>query len=276
MKIAIASGKGGTGKTLVAVNLAQVIPDAFYVDCDVEEPNGHIFLKPQIQQNQDVFISIPYINESACTLCGKCMEVCQYHAILAGKKVIVFPELCHGCGSCVRQCPAKAITEMPRVIGAISSGNTAQIHFLQGLLNIGEPMSPPVIRELKKQIPLASIAVLDSPPGTSCPMVTTVKYVDFVILVTEPTPFGLHDLALAVETLKKLNTTYYGVVINKSGSGDTQIEAYCKENNIEILAKIPHSLEIAKLYAQGKMLADLPEYHSCFSDIYYKIIGELS
>lgn len=275
MKIAVASGKGGTGKTLVAVNLARVISGAIYVDCDVEEPNGHLFLQPKIDFTEQVNIFIPKVDEKLCTNCGKCMEVCQYNAIIAGKKIVIFPELCHGCGSCQRQCPAGAISEIPRSIGVIERGLSGEKVFLQGKLNIGEPMSPPVIRKLKTLLPKNGKIILDSPPGTACPMVATVKDADYVLLVTEPTPFGLHDLSIAVETLKRLKTDYFGVVINKSGTGDEMIENYCQENKITILNKIPHSLDIARLYAQGKLLTQ-ERYVKYFTDIYNKIVWELS
>lgn len=276
MKIAVASGKGGTGKTLVSVNLAKVITGAIYVDCDVEEPNGHLFFNPRIEFTEPVNILIPQVDPGRCALCGKCMEACQYNAIIAGKKIVVFPELCHGCGSCTRQCPVEAITEVPRPIGVVERGISGEITFWQGRLNIGEPMSPPIIRRLRSFLPKNAKIVLDSPPGTSCSMVATVKEADYVLLVTEPTPFGLHDLALAVETLKKLHTDYFGVVLNKAGRGDELIENYCREEGVPILARIPLDLRIARVYARGGDLSELPEYQKIFTDIYNKIYWELS
>lgn len=276
MQIAVASGKGGTGKTFIAVNLAQVIPEAIYVDCDVEEPNGHIFLKPLFTKTEPVNLAIPQVEESLCILCGTCMSVCQYNAIITGKKVIVFPELCHGCGSCTYHCPVKAIKEVPRPIGRVDSGSYQQGVFYQGSLTIGEPMAPPVINAVRKQIPKNTHTIIDAPPGTSCPMVTAIKDVDYVILVTEPTPFGLHDLTIAVETLNKLHTENFGVIINKSGTDNSLITTYCQKNNIDILATIPHSLQLAQLYSQGRTVTNLSLYRELFIDIYRKIIWALT
>lgn len=276
MHIAVASGKGGTGKTLIAVNLAQVIPEAIYADCDVEEPNGHLFLKPVLTKNELVHLAIPKIEENRCTLCGTCMRVCQYNAIITGKKAIVFPELCHGCGSCSFHCPTQAIKETLRPIGAVSSGLYQNGLFYQGTLEIGEPMAPPVIKAVRKSILPNTHTILDAPPGTSCPMVATIKKVDYVLLVTEPTPFGLHDLILAIDTLKKLNTEHFGVVINKASNSDNLITDYCQKNNINVLTKIPHSLEIAKAYAQGKSIVAFAPYRKLFIKIYQKILWELA
>ena len=226
MQIAIASGKGGTGKTTVATNLAYVASrngqSVAYLDCDVEEPNGHIFLKPEITDRKPVGSLIPQVDAEKCTLCGECGEICQYSAIVrVGEKVLVYPELCHGCGGCSLVCPADAITEVSREIGVLETGRAGAIQFAQGLLNVGEAMSPPVIRAVKSTAFQADLTIVDAPPGTSCPVIEAVRGADFVILVTEPTPFGFHDLKLAVEMVRVLKLPF-GVVINRAGLDGTK------------------------------------------------------
>ncbi len=256
MRIAIASGKGGTGKTTVAVNLACVLADngqkVQYLDCDVEEPNGHIFLKPQIAVTESVGILIPVVDEKTCTGCRKCAEVCQYHAIAVLKKALVFPELCHGCGGCARVCPVRAIREQNRPIGVVETGRSAGVLFVQGRLNVGEPMAPPLIRFVKKKAITDGIAILDAPPGTSCPVVTTVRDADYVLLVTEPTPFGLNDLRLAVEMIRQLGLRH-GVVINRADSGDGRVRDYCAEAQIPLLLELPDDRRVAEAYSRGHM-----------------------
>ncbi|MEW5719448.1 MAG: ATP-binding protein, partial [Chloroflexota bacterium] len=215
MRIAVASGKGGTGKTTVATSLALWLasnatrPLPLFLDCDVEAPNAHLFLHPTFECRQEVGILIPRVDEAKCTYCGKCAEVCQYHAIaVLGKKVLVFAQLCHGCGSCTLVCPEHAISEISDVMGVVESGTAREgIAFARGVMNVGEPMAVPVIRQLKKWIapqPNQSV-ILDAPPGTSCPVVESVRGADFLLLVTEPTPFGLHDLKLAAQIARELN-----------------------------------------------------------------------
>ena len=231
MIISVASGKGGTGKTTIAVNLALVLAkdkkrNVQYLDCDVEEPNAHLFLKPTISKVKSVNIAIPKIDDAKCNHCGKCAEVCVYNAIAMIKnKVLVFPGLCHGCGACMLLCPEKAISEEGKEIGILEEGKAESIHFVHGRLNIGEPMAPPIIREIKKKIKNENdkIALIDAPPGTSCPVIQAVKESDYTLLVTEPTPFGLHDLILAVEVSKKLKIPH-GVVLNKCDIGDHKVE----------------------------------------------------
>jgi len=272
MKIAIASGKGGTGKTTVATNLAYTASrngqSVAYLDCDVEEPNGHIFLKPQISESKPIGNLIPEVDEDKCTHCGKCGEICQYSAIVCvGRKVLVYPELCHACGGCTLVCPVEAITETPRELGKLETGRAGPIRFVQGLLNIGEAMSPPLIREVKAAAPEVDLVIVDAPPGTSCPVIESVRDSDFVLLVTEPTPFGLNDLKLAVEMIRALKLPL-GVVVNRADLGDRQTHSYCKANHIEILAEIPDDRQIAEAYSRGEMACEaIPKYGPLFAQL---------
>jgi len=272
MIVAVASGKGGTGKTLVATSLALSIKDETNVqllDCDVEEPNDYIFLKPTIIEKQAVYIPVPEIDEEKCTHCGKCSEVCAFHAIMVLKnKVLTFPELCHGCGACSYLCPESAITEMGREVGRIDIGYSNGIGFVQGELNVGEAMAPPVIRKVKQHIKKEGTVIIDVSPGTSCPVVESLKGSDFCLLVTEPTPFGLNDLVLAIEVCKKLGIPS-GLVLNRAGTGDNKIEEYCTNENIPLLLKIPLDTEIARGYSRGVPLVDgNPEYRKYFKQLF--------
>ncbi|MBM4164448.1 MAG: (4Fe-4S)-binding protein [Lentisphaerae bacterium] len=272
MKLAIASGKGGTGKTTVAVNLAWTLADmgkgVQYLDCDVEEPNGHIFLNPQITTTAAVGIPVPVVDEATCTACRTCAEICQYHAIAVLKKTLVFPELCHGCGGCVLVCPAGALREETRLIGVVETGQADGVAFVQGRLNVGEPMAPPLIRAVRKKAILDGIAILDAPPGTSCPVVTTVRDADYVLLVTEPTPFGLNDLKLAVEMLRQLRLRH-GVVINRADIGDQQVRAFCAAERIPVLLELPDDRRVAEIYSRGQMAVHvLPEWRTLFLDLW--------
>jgi MinD superfamily P-loop ATPase len=268
MIISVASGKGGTGKTLVATSLALSLSDKCKVqllDCDVEEPNAHIFLHSAINQSQAVFIPVPKIDEAKCTYCGECAEVCAYNAIAVLKnKVLVFPELCHGCGACSYLCPESAISEEGREVGMVEKGNLGEIEFIQGRLTIGEAMAPPVIREVKKHIDPAKEVIIDVPPGTSCPVIEAIKGSDFCLLVTEPTHFGLSDLSLAVEVTRKLGIPC-GVIINRVGVGDEKVEQYCQEQEIPVLLKIPLDRNIAILYSKGIPLVEgMPRWKQDF------------
>ncbi|MFA6358048.1 MAG: ATP-binding protein [Candidatus Omnitrophota bacterium] len=280
MIISIASGKGGTGKTTIAVNLALSLKNIQFLDCDVEEPNAHIFLKPHIISEEKAVIPVPEVDESKCTYCGKCREVCAYHAIAVlpesdGKKgsVLIFPHLCHGCGACGLLCPEGAIKEVNKEIGAIEIGDKDSIQFVHGRLNIGEAMSPPLIRQVKEYINATRTVIIDAPPGTSCPVITAVKGSDFCVLVTEPTPFGLNDLILAVEVLRKLKIPF-GVVINRADIGDGKVEDYCRQENIPILMSIPFNKEIAVSYSEGVPIVEEDiSYQDKFINLYLNICG---
>jgi len=259
LKISIASGKGGTGKTTIATNLAITLAqrgrDVTYVDCDVEEPNGHLFLKPEIKKTEPVPVLVPHVDLEKCTFCGECAKVCEYNAIAVLKnKVMVFPSLCHSCGGCYWICPEKAIDEIPRTIGVINSGNGDGLMFYEGRLNIGEALSPPVTKALKKNVPESEVVVIDAPPGTSCPVIEAINGTDFVILVTEPTPFGLNDLKLAVGMVREMRIPF-GVVINCSDIGDKGVEKYCQTEDIDILMKILYDRKIAEAYSKGELVS---------------------
>ena len=272
MIISVASGKGGTGKTLVASSLALSLTDNYKVqllDCDVEEPNANILLRLDMKPSQPVYIPIPKVDETKCTYCGKCAEVCAYNAIAVLKeKVLVFPEMCHGCGACSYLCTESAITEEGRQVGIVERGNSGNLELVQGRLAIGEAMAPPVIREVKKYIDPANIVIIDVPPGTSCPVVEAVEGSDFCLLVTEPTPFGLNDLLLAVEVVRKLGISC-GVVINRVGIGGNEVEQYCRQEGIPILLRMPLDRNIAMLYSQGiPLIEGIPQWREDFLGLF--------
>jgi len=275
MIIAVASGKGGTGKTLVATSLALSLKDSRKVrllDCDVEEPNAHIFLRPVITGKEAVCIQVPKVDEKKCTYCGKCAEVCAYNALaVLPDHVLVFPELCHGCGACSYLCPEEAISEQGREMGVVEWGQSDGIEFVQGRLTVGEAMAPPVIRKVKEHAHGDGVFIIDIPPGTSCPVVEAVRDSDFCLLVTEPTPFGLNDLVLAVETIRQLNIPC-GVVLNRAGVGDNKVEEYCRKEKIPILLTIPLDTEIARLYSKGITLAEgMPQWRESFGQLFDSI-----
>ena len=278
MIITVASGKGGTGKTTVAVNLALALSGhPVFLDCDVEEPNAALFLRPTITQRQEVGVLIPQVDLDKCTACGRCAEVCAYHAIaVVGQNVLIFPALCHGCGSCTLNCPEGAIREVLHVTGVIELGQAGAIAFGHGILNVGEAMAPPIIRQLKRRaIPedaTDQVVILDASPGTACPVVESMRGADVVLLVTEPTPFGLHDLRLAVEVARDELGLPVGVVINREGIGDRGVEAYCAAEDIPILMRIPFDRRIAEAYSEGvPLLQALPEYREQFANLYWQI-----
>ena len=273
MIISVASGKGGTGKTLVATSLAlSVEGNVQFLDCDVEEPNAHIFLKPAIERVEQVSIPIPQVDEGKCTLCGRCAEACAFNAIaVLPEKVLVFPELCHGCGACCYLCPDSAISEVGKEIGVVETGRAGDIEFIHGRLNIGEAMAPPLIREVKRRSDRDKTVIVDVPPGTSCPVVEAVGGSDFCLLVTEPTPFGLNDLSLAVEVIRKLKIPH-AVVINRAGVGDDKTEEYCQSNSVPILLHIPLDTEIARIYSRGTPLVEgMPQWRPKFQALYDEI-----
>ena len=272
MIISVASGKGGTGKTLIATSLAIALQDKAplqLLDCDVEEPNAHIFLKPSFSHRQAVSIPIPQLDEEKCTYCGKCAEVCAYNAIAVfPEHVLIFPELCHGCGACSYLCPENALSEVNKEIGVLEKGYSKGVEFIHGKLTIGEAMAPPIIREVKKHIHRERLAIIDVSPGTSCPVVEAVRGSDFCLLVTEPTPFGFNDLTLAVDMLNKLAIPC-GVVINRDGVGDNQVEQYCHQEGIPVLLRIPLDIAIAQLYSRGVTLVEgMPRWQAAFIKLY--------
>ncbi len=275
MIISIASGKGGTGKTTVAVNLALSLKEknpVQFLDCDVEEPNAHFFLKPRIHKTLPVNLIIPEIIEDKCTFCGKCAEFCAFNALAVLKDdVLVFSELCHGCGGCSLVCPENAIKEYEQKIGVLELGTSNALQFIQGKLDIGKAMSPPIIRAEKKLIDKSRTVIIDVPPGTSCPFAEAVKGSDFTVLVTEPTPFGLNDLRLAVETIQKIEIPF-GVILNRANIGNKNVQEYCREENIPILMTIPMDRKIAIAYSTGKTIIEIqPSYRQKFLDLYTKI-----
>jgi len=272
MKIVVASGKGGTGKTLVAINLTLSVDADQVLDCDVEEPNDYIFIKPSNTISESVELLVPEINELKCNYCRKCAEFCQFNALfVVGETAMVFPELCHSCGGCKLVCPTGAITEKPRSIGEIFVGDVNGLELVYGKLNIGEALSVPIISAVKEKAKTHGLVILDSPPGTSCPVVESVMGADFCVMVTEPTPFGLHDMEIAAEVIMELGIPL-GVVVNFAGIGDRGVYDYCEKMDLPILMEIPYDRKIAELYSKGiPFVEEMPEWRAKFQELLEKI-----
>jgi MinD superfamily P-loop ATPase len=273
MIISIASGKGGTGKTTVATNLAVSIEtDVQILDCDVEEPNAHLFIHPDIEKIKTITTPVPEVDMEKCNLCGKCWEICQFKAIVVlGDMVLTFHELCHSCGGCILVCPEKAITETGRELGVIEVGHRNGLDFVHGRLRVGEAMSPPLIRKVREYTLPGRLTIIDAPPGTSCPVIASMKGTDFVLLVTEPTPFGLYDLKLAVGAVNILGIPC-GLVINRSDIGNDQVKVYAEKEDVPVLMEIPFDRQIAEAYSRGEMLVDvMPEWKQKFKGLYHLI-----
>lgn len=279
--ICIAGGKGGTGKTTVAANLAVTLArqgvTVTYLDCDVEEPNGHLFLHPTLEQSDRVTVPIPQVNLDLCNGCGECANMCQFNAItVLNGSALIFPELCHSCGGCRLVCPTGAITPRRQAIGTVETGTAKGLNFVQGRLDIGQVKTPSVIQGVKHHIPATGIAILDAPPGTSCPVVETLRTADYVVLVTEPTPFGLHDLKLVIEMARVLRIAF-GIVVNRSGIGDRALYHYCEAENIEILGEIPDDRRIAVAYSQGQLAVEvLPEAQTQFTRLAETLLNKVA
>ena len=274
MIISIASGKGGTGKTTIATNLAVALgTDVNLLDCDVEEPNDHIFIQPKITHTEKVILKVPQVDMNKCSLCGKCQEICQFQAIVVvGTTVLTFPELCHSCGGCMEVCPENAITEIDREMGIFEAGTRNGVSFAYARLFVGQVMAVPAIERVRAAVQPDKVNIIDAPPGTSCPVISSVKDTDFLILVTEPTPFGLNDLKLAVGMVKILAIPH-GIVINRSDLGDDKVKEYAKEENIPILMEIPFDRQIAETYSKGKLLVEeLPEWKERFIHLYEDVV----
>lgn len=273
MKISVASGKGGTGKTTVATNLACSLGKrAMILDCDVEEPNAHLFLNPTIETTETVSITVPEVDMSRCTLCRKCADICRFRAIaVLRKSVVVFPELCHSCGGCFEVCAENALNEGKRELGQVETGRMDELAFAMGCLRVGEAMSPPLIKQVLTRVESDRINIIDAPPGTSCPVIAAMKGSDFVLMVTEPTPFGLHDLVLAVEAVKVLGLPH-GLVINRADMGDDRVREYARKEGIPILLEIPYDRKIAECYSRGGLIVEeWPEWKEIFQEMFQKI-----
>lgn len=281
IRIAVGSGKGGTGKTTVALGLSLSLADTgekvTYLDCDVEEPNAHLFLKAENIETKSVEVSVPKVDSNKCNSCRKCADFCEFNALaIICDKVLIFEEMCHGCGGCWLICPEHAIKETEREIGFIKSGRVRNMDLLYGELNVGEAQATPLIEAVKSMADVEKISIYDAPPGTACPFVEVLKDSDFCILVTEPTPFGFYDMKLAIEVVKEVGIQL-GVVINRSDIGSSEVADFCTQNNIPILMEIPHDRDVAVAYSKGKPITDArPGYKQKFLDMYKEINERVS
>jgi len=275
MKIAVLSGKGGTGKTFVSVNLACAADKAVYVDCDVEEPNGHLFLKPEITEKQSVAVTVPEADMSKCTGCRKCVDFCKYNALaLLRDRLMIFYEVCHSCGGCILFCPEKALSKKQREIGTIETGVSDNVTVLTGCLNTGEVSGVPIIKELMEKLPEKDTVVIDCPPGSSCIVMESIREADYCILVAEPTLFGAHNLGMVYELVKLFNKPF-GVVLNKCLPGENPSEKFCRGNKINILAEIPYDENLGRLNSKGLVaVRESGQYHELFRTLLYKVAKE--
>jgi MinD superfamily P-loop ATPase len=275
--ISIASGKGGTGKTLVATSLAASLDRVQLVDCDVEEPNAYLFFPDrELIEKAECCVPVPAVDEAKCTHCGICSDFCAYHALAAlSDQVLIFPELCHGCGGCTLVCPEKAVSEGSRPVGEIFRARSGKTEIIWGELRLGEARTTPLIRAVKGMAK-GGLTIVDCPPGTSCSMVESVLESDFCLLVTEPTPFGLYDLDIALNVLEKMNIPR-GVLVNKSGIGDKKVYRYLEEKGIPLLMDIPMSRRIAELYSHGTIFVrQMPEWKERFQNLLNDILEEVT
>lgn len=277
MKIAVLSGKGGTGKTLVSVNLAAVANDSVYIDCDVEEPNGHLFLKPQIHETKNVTTAIPYVNEELCNGCRKCVQFCNFNAMAyINDKLMIFDDVCHSCGGCVLVCPQKALREKEKIIGTVQKGTSKDVTVFTGTMNIGEESGTAIIKKLLSYDKDSDkkLTFIDCPPGSACTVMDSIKDADYCVLVAEPTIFGAHNLNMVYE-LVKLFKKPHGVVLNKTIDNENPSEKFCKEHDIKILCKIPYDEELGRLNSDSLILARVNEkYEKLFSSLLKTLIKE--
>ncbi len=277
MKIAVLSGKGGTGKTLVSVNLAAVAKDAVYIDCDVEEPNGHLFFKPEKVETEKVTVKIPTVDEQKCNACRECVDFCKFHALaFVGSKLMVFDEVCHSCGGCVLFCPEKALSEQEKIIGEVQRGVSEEVKVNTGILNTGEASGIPIIHKLLRHPNAAEETVfIDCPPGSACIVMESIKDADYCILVAEPSVFGVHNLNMVYELVKLFNKPH-AVVLNKCLDGENPAETFCLENDIKILGKIPFDSELGTLNSNALVsVREREKYWDLFSALLQSVREEV-